>query len=81
MALQEGVTSLNDSYRGYGLWHVGQGVVRGARQRSIVLRSGSGLVRLRGDGRLRLAEYKPFPGTLAHVMIPYATPSRTMNKR
>jgi anti-sigma regulatory factor (Ser/Thr protein kinase) len=76
LALQEGVSGLSDSYRGYGLWHVGQEIVRKAQQRSMVLRSGSGLVRLRGDGRLRRAEYKHFPGTLAHVMIPYGAPSK-----
>jgi hypothetical protein len=81
LALQEGVSGLPDSYRGYGLWHIEQEIRGKAQQRSMVLRSGTGLVRLRGDGRLRQAEYKRFPGTLAHVMIPFSPSSRRMAKQ
>jgi len=76
LALQEGVSGLDDPHRGYGLWHLRQEVVRVAAQRVLVIRSGAAQVRVRADGAVRWSLRKRFPGTLAYVMIPYPAASK-----
>jgi len=76
LALKEGVSGVEDRYRGFGLWYLTQEVVRRARARVFALRSGRAYVRLRGDGTVKSKAYAQFPGTLAHVIIPYDAPSQ-----
>ena len=69
-ALQEGVSSIREQYRGYGLHHVSYDVQR-HRSREMTIRSGTGTITLHGDGRLTILERRlTYPGTIVSVTIP-----------
>lgn len=69
-SLEEGVTSVSDSYRGLGLNYVANNV-RLERNRSLVIRSYNGIIVLSGDGIIREENTDiAYPGTLVSVTIP-----------
>ena len=71
LALQEGVTSLRQSNRGYGLNHVTDDVMKG-RDRRMVMRSGYGII-TQGNGNTTQDEHDVYyPGTIVNVTIPCA---------
>ena len=73
LALEEGVTSLNQSNRGYGLSHVTDRV-NTAKDRIMVIRSGHGIMTLQGDGTVRSEVHDVYyPGTIVNVIIPCGT--------
>ena len=69
-ALEEGVTSVGDKHRGLGLAYVAENV-QGQRDRSLVIRSGRGIITQIGNGESseEIAEFA-FPGTVISVIIP-----------
>ena len=70
LALKEGVTSLSDSHRGYGLSYVAENV-NAARDRSMTIRSGRGIITIQGDGTVQKADSETlYPGTIINVRIP-----------
>lgn len=68
MALEDGVSSLPDETRGYGLGYVA-GVVTEAKRRELTLRSGGGWVTVRSGGHTQSGKCEPLPGTIAHAVI------------
>ena len=69
-ALEEGVTSVSHSYRGYGLAHIVNNVLR-ERERNMVIRSGNGIITLSGDGVIKEENTSIyFSGTVINVTIP-----------
>ena len=69
-ALKEGVTSVGEQYRGYGLHHVSEDVQK-HRSREMTIRSGTGTITLHGEGTLTTAEGGlTYPGTIVSVTIP-----------
>ena len=70
LALKEGVSSMIDSNRGYGLHHVTEDI-KINDTRKMAIRSGTGIITLYGDGRIDEDERLPeFPGTIVEVVIP-----------
>ena len=70
LALKEGVSSLQDPHRGYGLYHV-TGDVKKDAERIMTVRSGYGILTVRGDGEiLRNRSVTHYPGTIVSVTIP-----------
>ena len=71
LALQEGVTSLMQSNRGYGLSHVTDDVIK-VSGRQMVVRSGYGII-TQGNGNTTQDEHHVYyPGTIVNVIIPCA---------
>ena len=69
-SLREGVSSLPDHHRGYGLHHV-TGDVRQNKDREMTIRSGQGILTLRGDGKITRDYDSPiYYGTIVSVSIP-----------
>ena len=70
LAIREGVTSLDDRYRGYGLAHVTYDV-RVGDGRQIAIRSGYGTMILQGNGEIEKRRNSPrYSGTILNVSIP-----------
>ena len=70
LAMDEGVTSAGDKYRGFGLGYVAANTQL-EPGRTLTIRSGSGIITLSGNGAIR-EETSPiaYPGTLIGVTIP-----------
>ena len=70
LAITEGITSIDDKYRGLGLAYVVDNVQR-QRDRRLTIRSGNGIITLYGDGLIQ-EETTPlaYPGTAVSVTIP-----------
>ena len=69
-AIKEGVSSLEDSYRGYGLYHVTHDV-KGNDNRQLTIRSGCGTMVLQGNGNVRKWKSSPsYSGAILNVTIP-----------
>ena len=69
-ALAEGVSSSTHNHRGYGLYHVFDQVREGTH-REMVIRSGTGIVNVRGDGVvLKQHWHQDYAGTIVSVTIP-----------
>ena len=73
-SLLEGVSSLEDPHRGYGLHHVTDDVKHN-KNREMTIRSGQGIVNIRGDGEITQDYDSPtYSGTIVSVIIPcYST--------
>ena len=73
-SLLEGVSSLKDSHRGYGLHHVTDDVKHN-KNREMTIRSGQGILNIRGDGKVTKDYDSPtYSGTIVSVVIPcYST--------
>ncbi len=70
LAIGEGVSSLEDRYRGYGLYHVTDDV-RMSSNRRLTIRSGSGTIVLYSNGNVEKRESSPsYSGTILNVSIP-----------
>ncbi len=74
MSLREGVSSLRNPHRGYGLHHV-TGDVKHNKNREMTVRSGQGILNIRGDGKVTKDYDSPtYSGTIVSVVIPcYST--------
>ena len=74
MSLREGVSSLRNPHRGYGLHHV-TGDVKHNNNREMTIRSGQGILNIRGDGKVTKDYDSPtYSGTIVSVVIPcYST--------
>lgn len=69
-ALKEGVTSFQDKYRGYGLAFVADNVNK-VKNRRMTMRSGNGILSLRGDGAIvHQLRSTSFSGTIVNVRVP-----------
>ena len=69
-SLIEGVSSLRDPHRGYGLHHV-TGDVKHSKNREMTIRSGQGILKIRGDGKITKDYDSPvYTGTIVSVIIP-----------
>ena len=69
-ALEEGVTSVGHSHRGYGLAHLTHNVQL-EQSRRMVIRSGNGIITLSGDGEIKEENTAvEYPGTVINVTIP-----------
>lgn len=70
LAITEGITSVDDKYRGLGLAYVVDNIQR-QRDRRLTIRSGKGIITLSGDGLIQ-DETTPiaYPGTAVSVIIP-----------
>ena len=69
-ALLEGVSSLEDPHRGYGLHHVTDDVKHN-NNREMTIRSGQGILGIRGDGEITRDYDSPiYSGTIVSVIIP-----------
>ena len=70
LAIKEGVTSLEDHYRGYGLYHVTDNVKKN-NDREMTIRSGHGTMKLQGDGAITKEDGSSlYSGTIVNVIIP-----------
>ena len=70
LAIQEGVSSLEDNSRGYGLHHVTDDVQKN-NDREMVIRSGHGTMNLQGDGTIAKANRSPiYSGTIVNIVVP-----------
>ena len=70
LVIEEGVSRLEDTGRGYGLYHVTDNV-KVNESRSLTMRSGKGMIWFHGDGSVaRKDGLGPYPGTIARVIIP-----------
>ena len=70
LSIEEGVSSIGDSLRGYGLYHVTDDVKQ-HRSREITIRSGFGTLTLQGDGSVtKRTDLMDYPGTIVSVVIP-----------
>ena len=70
LAIKEGVSSLEDGYRGYGLYHVTDEVKRNDN-RQMTIRSGYGTMVLQGNGNIVKRKNSPiYSGTILNVTIP-----------
>ena len=69
LALEDGISCIEDSHRGYGLGHVRHEVAR-VDDRILTIRSGSGYIINRGSGYKFAEVCKPTPGTIVHTVIP-----------
>lgn len=70
LAIKEGVSSLEDGYRGYGLYHVTYDVRR-SNDRRLTIRSGYGTMVLQGNGSItKRRNSTNYPGTILNVTIP-----------
>ena len=70
LSIGEGVSSLVDNSRGYGLHHVAAEVKR-ENARTITIRSGLGTLELHGDGTIKKTVDQTFyPGTIVSFIIP-----------
>ena len=70
LATKEGISSLEDRYRGYGLYHVTYDV-KSNNAREITIRSGHGTITLKGNGNITKRDNLPFySGTILNVTIP-----------
>jgi hypothetical protein len=59
-----------DHHRGYGLYQV-QDRVNNAKDRSMSIRSGGGIITIRGDGSVqRQSPSISYPGVIVNVTIP-----------
>ena len=69
-SLLEGVSSLEDPHRGYGLHDV-TGDVKHNNNREMTIRSGQGILNIRGDGKVTRDYDSPiYSGTIVNVIIP-----------
>lgn len=69
-SLLEGVSSLQDPYRGYGLHHIA-GDLKRNKSREMTIRSGQGILTVRGDGKVTKDYDSPaYLGTIVSVIIP-----------
>ena len=69
-AIEEGVSSLEDNSRGYGLYHVTDDVKKN-NDREMTIRSGYGTMRLQGSGDIRKTnDLFIYSGTIVSVIIP-----------
>ncbi len=69
-AIKEGVTSTMDLHRGYGLYWIRQGL-KNDDNRTMTIRSGKGIITVRGNGHVVAHERKPYyPGTIVSIVIP-----------
>jgi len=69
LAIEDGVSCLDDPYRGYGLGYV-RHEVTSATKRMLTIRSHSGYAIVYGSGHLYHDSCAYFQGTLAHAVIP-----------
>jgi anti-sigma regulatory factor (Ser/Thr protein kinase)/anti-anti-sigma regulatory factor len=70
LSIEEGVSSLTDSIRGYGLYHVTDDVKKHS-SRTMTMRSGLGILQLHGNGSVKKwSSEKDYPGTIVSVVIP-----------
>ena len=70
LSIEEGVSSLTDSMRGYGLYHATDDVKKHS-SRTMTMRSGLGILQLHGNGSVKKgSSEKDYPGTIASVVIP-----------
>ena len=70
LAISEGVSSLEDRNRGFGLHHIA-GNVRTQRDRVMTIRSGNGILTLRGDGTISATNHPvEYQGTIVTFVIP-----------
>lgn len=70
LAIKEGVSSLEDNSRGYGLYHVTDDVKKND-SREMTMRSGQGKITLRGDGSITKEDgCVTYSGTIVNVVIP-----------
>lgn len=69
-ALCEGISAIRNTHRGYGLYYVADNV-QIAENRSLTIRSGNGILTLRGDGTITIQERQVLcPGTIVNVRVP-----------
>ena len=70
LALREGVSSLQDPHRGFGLYDLTDNLQRHAG-RQMTVRSGNGIIIVRGNGEV-VRQHNPvhYPGTIFNVTIP-----------
>ena len=70
LAIKEGVSSLEDRHRGYGLYHV-TGDVKKNNDREMTIRSGHGTMTLQGNGYIHKTNDLPiYSGTIVSVIVP-----------
>ncbi len=69
LALKDGISSLPDPSRGFGLGYV-EGEVKSVADRILTVRSGKGYAIIRGGGYVFCGDCKFWPGALFHVVIP-----------
>ena len=70
LAIKEGVSSLEDKYRGYGLFYVTDDV-KSSANRQLIIRSGYGTMILRGnDSIIKCKSSSRYAGTILNVTIP-----------
>ena len=70
LAVKEGVSSLDDRHRGYGLYYVSDNVKR-HNDRSMTIRSGHGTMMLQGNGTVTKSDRSSiYSGTIVNVIIP-----------
>ena len=73
-AMEEGVTSVSHSHRGYGFVHLAHNVQL-EQSRRMIIRSGNGIIILSGDGEIREEDTAvEYPGTVVNVTIPLELP-------
>ncbi len=69
-ATREGVSSIRDSYRGYGFHHVTFDLQKDER-REMTIRSGTGRITIQGNGTVRKADGgMRYSGTIVSVTVP-----------
>ena len=69
LALEDGISCIADTHRGYGLGYVREELAR-VDDRILTMRSGNGYIIKRGSGYKFAEVCKHLPGTIAHAVIP-----------